>query len=241
MWVYSKWNGSLLPDFSHSRKGGITLEKWLRFLEVNAPRILELTIDHAVLVTLAIIVALLIGVPLGIYLTTNEYLAGSVLQVASITLTIPSIALFGVMIPIFSLINQGIGFLPAFVALVLYSQLPIIRNTYTAIKNVNPEMRDAAIGMGMKTHQRLLRVEIPNALPVIMAGVRTAVVLNIGIGVIAAYIGAGGLGVLITQGISRGDNYLIISGSIAVALLAIIADAILLMIQKRFTTKGLVE
>lgn len=231
----------LFTRLSQSRKGGVTLEDWLRFLEVNAPRILELTIDHAVLVTLAIIVALLIGVPLGIYLTTNEYLAGSVLQVASITLTIPSIALFGVMIPIFSLINQGIGFLPAFVALVLYSQLPIIRNTYTAIKNVNPEMRDAAIGMGMKTHQRLLRVEIPNALPVIMAGVRTAVVLNIGIGVIAAYIGAGGLGVLITQGISRGDNYLIISGSIAVALLAIIADAILLMIQKRFTTKGLVE
>lgn len=226
---------------SHFRKGGVTLEDWLRFLEVNAPRILELTIDHAVLVTLAIIVALLIGVPLGIYLTTNEYLAGSVLQVASITLTIPSIALFGVMIPIFSLINQGIGFLPAFVALVLYSQLPIIRNTYTAIKNVNPEMRDAAIGMGMKTHQRLMRVEIPNALPVIMAGVRTAVVLNIGIGVIAAYIGAGGLGVLITQGISRGDNYLIISGSVAVALLAILADGILLMIQKRFTTKGIVE
>ncbi|TDL31759.1 ABC transporter permease [Jeotgalibacillus sp. S-D1] len=215
------------------------MEEWLRFLEINAPRILELTLDHAILVTLAIIVALLIGVPLGIYLTTNEYLAGTVLQVASVTLTIPSIALFGVMIPIFSIINQGIGFLPAFVALVLYSQLPIIRNTYTAIKNVNPEMRDAAIGMGMKTSQRLLRVEIPNALPVIMAGVRTAVVLNIGIGVIAAYIGAGGLGVLITQGISRGDNYLIISGSLAVALLAIIADAILLFIQKRFTTKGI--
>lgn len=217
------------------------MEKWARFLEVNTPRILELTIDHAILVSLAIIVALLIGIPLGIYLTTNQYLADTVLQIASITLTIPSIALFGVMIPIFSLINQGIGFVPAFVALVLYSQLPIIRNTYTGIKNVNPEMRDAAIGMGMKTHQRLLRVEIPNALPVIMAGVRTAVVMNIGIAVIASYIGAGGLGVLITQGISRGDNYLIISGSIAVAILAIIADSILLLIQKRFTTKGLVD
>lgn len=217
------------------------MEKWARFLEVNAPRILELTIDHAVLVSLAIIVALLIGIPLGIYLTTNQYLADTVLQIASITLTIPSIALFGVMIPIFSLINQGIGFVPAFVALVLYSQLPIIRNTYTGIKNVNPEMRDAAIGMGMKTHQRLLRVEIPNALPVIMAGVRTAVVMNIGIAVIASYIGAGGLGVLITQGISRGDNYLIISGSVAVAILAIIADSILLLIQKRFTTKGLID
>ena len=217
------------------------MENWARFLEVNASRILELTIDHAVLVSLAIIVALLIGIPLGIYLTTNQYLADTVLQIASITLTIPSIALFGVMIPIFSLINQGIGFVPAFVALVLYSQLPIIRNTYTGIKNVNPEMRDAAIGMGMKTHQRLLRVEIPNALPVIMAGVRTAVVMNIGIAVIAAYIGAGGLGVLITQGISRNDNYLIISGSIAVAILAIIADSILLLIQKRFTKKVLAD
>ncbi|WP_211653415.1 ABC transporter permease [Planococcus alpniumensis] len=217
------------------------MENWTRFLEVNAPRILELTIDHAVLVSLAIVVALLIGIPLGIYLTTNQYLADTVLQIASITLTIPSIALFGVMIPIFSLINQGIGFVPAFVALVLYSQLPIIRNTYTGIKNVNPEMRDAAIGMGMKTHQRLLRVEIPNALPVIMAGVRTAVVMNIGIAVIAAYIGAGGLGVLITQGISRNDNYLIISGSIAVAILAIIADSILLLIQKRFTKKAIAE
>lgn len=212
---------------------------WTRFLEVNAFRILELTIDHAILVSLAIVVALLIGIPLGIYLTTNQYLADTVLQIASITLTIPSIALFGVMIPIFSIINQGIGFVPAFVALVLYSQLPIIRNTYTGIKNVNPEMRDAAIGMGMKTHQRLLRVEIPNALPVIMAGVRTAVVMNIGIAVIAAYIGAGGLGVLITQGISRNDNYMIISGSIAVAILAIIADSILLLIQKRFTKKAL--
>lgn len=217
------------------------MEKWLRFLEVNAPRILELTIDHAVLVSLAIVVALLIGIPLGIYLTANQYLADTVLQIASITLTIPSIALFGVMIPIFSLINQGIGFVPAFVALVLYSQLPIIRNTYTGIKNVNPEMRDAAIGMGMKTHQRLLRVEIPNAMPVIMAGVRTAVIMNIGIAVIASYIGAGGLGVLITQGISRGDNYLIISGSIAVAILAIIADSILLLIQKRFTIKALTD
>lgn len=217
------------------------MENWARFLEVNAPRILELTIDHAVLVSLAIVVALLIGIPLGIYLTTNQYLADTVLQIASITLTIPSIALFGVMIPIFSIINQGIGFVPAFVALVLYSQLPIIRNTYTGIKNVNPEMRDAAIGMGMKTHQRLLRVEIPNALPVIMAGVRTAVVMNIGIAVIAAYIGAGGLGVLITQGISRNDNYLIISGSIAVAILAIIADSILLLIQKRFTKKVLAD
>jgi osmoprotectant transport system permease protein len=220
-------------------KEAIVLDKWMKFLEVNAPRIFDLAIEHTILVGLAIIVALIIGVPLGIYLTTNDYLAETVLQIASVMLTIPSIALFGVMIPVFSIVNQGIGFVPAFVALVLYSQLPIIRNTYTAIRNVNPEMRDAAKGLGMKTSQRLLRVEIPNAFPIIMAGIRTAVVLNIGIGVIAAYIGAGGLGVLITQGISRGDNYLIISGSIAVAILAMIADGILLWIQKRYTPKSI--
>lgn len=215
------------------------MDKWIKFLEINASRIFDLTIEHAILVGLAILVALLIGVPLGIYLTTNNYMAETVLQIASVMLTIPSIALFGVMIPIFSLVNQGIGFVPAFVALVLYAQLPIIRNTYTAIRNVDPEMRDAAIGLGMKPIQRLFRVEIPNAFPVIMAGIRTAVVINIGIGVIAAYIGAGGLGVLITQGISRGDNYLIITGSVAVAILAIIADGILIWIQKRYTPKSI--
>ncbi|WP_270181338.1 ABC transporter permease [Alkalihalobacillus sp. CinArs1] len=215
------------------------MDKWLKFLEINAPRIFDLTIEHAILVGAAILVALLIGVPLGIYLTTNDYLAETVLQIASVMLTIPSIALFGVMIPIFSIVNLGIGFVPAFVALVLYAQLPIIRNTYTAIRNVDPEMRDAAIGLGMKPIQRLFRVEIPNAFPVIMAGIRTAVVINIGIGVIAAYIGAGGLGVLITQGITRGDNYLIITGSVAVAILAMIADGFLMWIQKRYTPKSI--
>lgn len=129
--------------------------------------------------------------------------------------------------------------MPAVVALILYSQLPIIRNTYTAIKNVSPEVKDAAKGIGMKTSQQLFRVEIPNALPVIMAGIRTAVVLNIGIGVIAAFIGAGGLGSLIVQGINRGDHYSIITGAVAVSLLAIVADSMLMLIQKKLTPRGL--
>jgi osmoprotectant transport system permease protein len=214
---------------------------WLEFLRINLPHIMNLTTEHIELVGFAIIVSIIIAVPLGIYLTTNEYLAGTVLQAASIMMTIPSIALFGVMIPIFSIINQGIGFVPAFIALILYSQLPILRNTYTAIKNVDPNIRDAAIGIGMKTSQRIFRVEIPNTIPVIMAGIRTAVVMNIGIGVIAAYIGAGGLGVLITQGITRSDNNLIVTGAIAVAILAIIADTILWIIQKWLTPKGLAD
>ncbi|MCM2677010.1 ABC transporter permease [Alkalicoccobacillus plakortidis] len=217
------------------------MSDWIQFLQINQSTIISMTIEHIVLVGLALIIAIAIGVSIGIYLTTNDELAETVLQAASILLTIPSIALFGLMIPFFSIINQGIGFVPALTALVLYSQLPIIRNTYTAIKNVNPEIKDAANGIGMKSSQRILRVEIPNAMPVIMAGIRTAVVLNIGIGVIAAFIGAGGLGGLIVQGITRGDHYSIIAGAVAVSLLAIVADGLLFFIQKWLTPKGLTQ
>lgn len=195
--------------------------------------------EHIMLVGIAIVIAIVIGVSVGIYLTTNDKLAETVLAAASILLTVPSLALFGIMIPFFSIIGQGIGFVPALTALVLYSQLPIIRNTYTGIKNVDPNVIDAANGLGMKKMQRLIKVELPNGLPVIMAGIRTAVVLNIGIGVIAAFIGAGGLGSLIVQGISRGDMYSIIAGAVLVSLLAIIADTVLLFIQKWLTPKGL--
>ncbi|TSB44928.1 ABC transporter permease [Alkalicoccobacillus porphyridii] len=217
------------------------MSNWIQYLQINQSAIINMTVEHVVLVGLALIIAIAIGVSLGIYLTTNDELAETVLQAASVLLTIPSIALFGIMIPFFSIINQGIGFVPALTALVLYSQLPIIRNTYTAIKNVDPNIRDAANGIGMKSRQRILRVEIPMAMPVIMAGIRTAVVLNIGIGVIAAFIGAGGLGGLIVQGITRGDQYSIIAGAVAVSLLAIVADALLFFIQKRLTPKGITQ
>lgn len=204
----------------------------------NYNQILDYTVEHIQLVGLAIIISILIGVPLGIYLTTNEELASIVLQITSIIMTIPSIALFGIMIPILSVIGQGIGFLPALIALILYSQLPIVRNTYTGIKDVDPNIRDAAIGIGMTTFQRLWKVEIPNAMPLIMAGVRTATVLNIGIGAIAAYIGAGGIGSLINQGISRSNNTMVLVGAVVVSLLAIIADLILKYIQKKMTPKS---
>ncbi len=198
----------------------------------------NLTMEHIILVGMAILIAIVTGVSIGIYLTVNDTLAETVLAAASILLTIPSLALFGIMIPFFSIIGHGIGFVPALTALVLYSLLPIIRNTYTGIKNVDPNVIDAANGLGMKKMQRLIQVEIPNGLPVMMAGIRTAVVMNIGIGVIAAFIGAGGLGSLIVQGISRGDMYSIVAGAVLVSLLAIIADTILLVLQKWFTPKG---
>ncbi|MBY5984835.1 ABC transporter permease [Halomonas sp. DP5Y7-2] len=211
----------------------------IQYAIANADLLLSRTLEHISLVGVAVGIATLTGVPIGIAITRNERVAQAVLYAASIIVTIPSIALFGIMIPVLSLIGQGIGYLPAVIAVLLYSQLPIIRNTYTAINNVNPALREAARGIGMSHRQRLRMVEIPLAVPVIMAGVRTAVVLNIGVMAIAAYIGAGGLGTFISRGISQSDPRQLIIGSIAVSLLAIIVDYGLLAIQKRFTPKGM--
>ena len=143
------------------------------------------------------------------------------------------------MIPILSIINQGIGYLPAIIAVFLYSLLPIIRNTYTAILNIDPALKEAAIGMGMKKSQLLFKVQIPMSIPIIMAGVRYATVLNIGVMAIASYIGAGGLGTFISQGITQSNQTKLIIGAISVSVLAIIADYFLLFIQNRLTSKGL--
>lgn len=211
----------------------------LGFIANNWLVILGLAGEHISIVVVAVGFAILTGVPIGIAITQNKRIADMVLYVASIIVTIPSIALFGLMIPILSRIGQGIGWLPAVIAILLYSQLPIVRNTYTAITNVDPALREAATGMGMTPLQRLARLEIPIAIPVIMAGVRTAVVMNIGVAAIAAYIGAGGLGVLIARGISQTDPRQLITGAIAVSLLAIVADWGLLKLQKRLTPAGL--
>jgi len=211
----------------------------LQFIFANLDVIGGLAIEHISIVTVAVGLAILTGVPIGIAITQNRAVADGVLYVASIIVTVPSIALFGLMIPVLSLIGQGIGWLPAVIAILLYSQLPIIRNTYTAITNVEPALRESARGMGMTPLQRLWQVEIPLAIPVIMAGVRTAVVMNIGVAAIAAYIGAGGLGVLISRGISQTDPRQLIAGAVAVSLLAIVADYALLKIQKRLTPEGL--
>lgn len=209
----------------------------IQFMQSNWQELLQLAWEHLQLVGLAVAIAIVTGVPFGIYIAQRDSLANLVLAVAGIVMTIPSIALFGLMIPILSTIGQGIGFLPALLALILYSQLPIIRNTYIAIKNVNPDMRDAAIGMGMTTWERLAKVEIPLALPVIMAGVRMAVVLTIGIGAIAAYIGAGGLGEYIARGISTSYDTMVQAGAIAVSIMAIMIDLILGRVQKRLSPR----
>lgn len=216
-----------------------TLWDTLLFMVQNIGFIGAKTVEHISLVAVAVGLAIVTGVPIGIAITQNERVANVVLYVAAIIITIPSIALFGLMIPLLSGIGQGIGYLPAVIAVLLYSQLPIIRNTYTAINNVDPALREAARGMGMKPLQRLRAVEIPLAVPVIMAGVRTAVVMNIGVMAIAAYIGAGGLGTLISRGIAQTDPRQLIAGAVAVSVLAIIADYTLLWVQNRLTPAGL--
>ena len=211
----------------------------IQFISDNLLLIWDRTLEHLSVVGVAVSLAIATGVPIGIAITQNRKVADTVLYFAGMIMTVPSIALFGIMIPILSLIGQGIGWLPAVVAVFLYSQLPIIRNTYTAIDNVDPALREAARGMGMRPFQRLREVEIPIAVPVILAGVRTAVVINIGITAIAAYIGAGGLGTFISRGISQSDPRQLITGAIAVSILAVIADYGLLWVQKRLTPRGL--
>ena len=209
------------------------------FIQQNMDQTLTLGLEHLYLVFLSLGIAMVTGIPTGIAITKNEALAKKVLDIANVLMTIPSIALFGVMLPILAPYGLGLGKVPAVVALVLYSELPIIRNTYVAIKNVDPNLVDAGKGMGLNRWQLLKEVEIPIAVPVILAGLRTAAVMNIGIAAIAAYIGAGGLGVLIQQGISRSYEEMIITGALGVSILAIVVDSGMALIERWLTSKGL--
>lgn len=222
-----------------ARKPTERLMETVRFALDNMPQILDRTAEHVSLVGAAVLIAIATGVPIGIAITQNATIARRVLYVAAIIMTIPSIAFFGILIPILSPFGHGIGYLPALIALVFYAQLPIIRNTYTAIMNIDPALRDAARGMGMTALQQLRQVEIPIAMPVILNGVRNAVVLTIAIAAIATYIGAGGLGTFISRGISQTDPRQLITGAVAVSLLAIAADLFLLLLQRLLTSPGL--
>ncbi|MFJ4453331.1 ABC transporter permease [Pseudomonas sp. NPDC089407] len=209
------------------------------FNHLDWAQVLQLTWQHIMLVGVAVGLAILVGVPLGILMTRFPALAGPLQASATVLLTIPSIALFGLLLPFYSKFGQGLGPLPAITAVFLYSLLPIMRNTYLALTNVEPGIREAARGIGMTFGQRLRMVELPIAVPVILAGVRTAVVMNIGVMTIAATIGAGGLGVLILTSISRSDMSMLLVGAVLVSLLAIIADLLLQTLQRALTPEGL--
>lgn len=202
------------------------------FLVKYAPEILQHTLEHLFLVGIAIGIAILIGIPLGILITRKTYLRQPILGIANILQTIPSLALFGLLIPV--PIIGGIGAVPAIFALIVYSLLPIIRNTYTGITGVDPAIREAGRGMGMTDRQLLLQVEIPLAMGVILAGVRVATVIAIGIATIAAAIGAGGLGVFIFRGISVVNDQLILAGAVPAAGIALLADFAIGWLENKF-------
>lgn len=213
--------------------------KIVNFVHENMDQLLFLTAEHVWIVAVSLAIAMVTGIPAGIAITRNKILAKKVLDGANILMTIPSIAMFGLMLPVLAPYGMGLGKVPAVIALVLYSELPIIRNTYIAIKNVDPALVDAGRGMGLTRWRLMWEVELPLAVPVILAGLRTAVVMNIGIGAIAAYIGAGGLGVFIQQGISRAYEEMIIAGALGVSMLAIVADSFMGLLQNLLTSKGI--
>lgn len=201
------------------------------FFKQNHNEILQLSFEHLFLVVIATGAAILVGVPVGILLTRKPVLSKPVLAFANILQTIPSLALFGFLIPVLG--SYGIGRVPAIIALFLYSLLPIIRNTFTGIHGVDAAVREAAKGMGMTDWQMLTQVELPLALNVIIAGIRVATVISVGTATIAAAIGAGGLGTYIFRGLRMNDNTLVLAGAIPAALMALAADFLLGWFEKR--------
>jgi len=179
----------------------------------------QLAVEHIWIVSAAIVIAIVTGVTLGLLASYYSPLANIILPFTQVMMTVPSIALLALLIPIF-----GTGFLNGLVALVMYSLLPIVRNTYTGIAGSDPSVIEAARGMGLTEGRILLKIKIPFAMPVILAGVRTATVMVIGIAAIVSVIGAGGLGELIFRGISRSYRDMVLAGAIMISLLAVTAD-----------------
>jgi osmoprotectant transport system permease protein len=208
------------------------LRNFLSFLRQNWPEVLLHIREHLVLVLTATFIAVLIGIPLGILLTRKKSLRGPVLGIANVMQTIPSLALFGFLIPLPFI--GGIGARTAIVALVVYALLPIIRNTVTGILGVDKNVREAAVAMGMTGGQILWQVELPLALSVILTGVRVAMVICVGVATIAAAVGADGLGVYIFRGLRQYDNNLLLAGALPAALMALAADFSLGLLEKSF-------
>ncbi len=203
---------------------------WSFFLSHRA-EILSATLEHLTLVLIAMTIAIFIAVPLGMFIVQRPALRTIALGVASIFQTIPSLALFGFLIPIPFI--GGIGKRTAIVALVLYALLPILRNTFVGLTGIDPAVLEAAEAMGMTPAQTLLRVRLPLALAFILAGIRTATVITIGVATIAAAIGAGGLGTFIFRGVALVSDSLILAGAIPAALLALLADFLLSLLERR--------
>jgi osmoprotectant transport system permease protein len=203
-----------------------------RFVTQNRFEIATLTLEHLWIVGISTLLAIIVGIPLGILITRKRSLHKPVIAAANIIQTVPSLALFGFLLPA-PWIGERAGRL-AILALMAYALLPLIRNTYVGITSVDRAIVDAARGMGLTDWQLLYKVELPLAASVILAGIRVALVISIGLGTIAAAIGAGGLGELIFRGLAMVNNAVILAGAIPAAAMALLADTVLGWLEKRF-------
>jgi osmoprotectant transport system permease protein len=200
----------------------------MRYLFDNLPRVATLFGEHLRLAAIALVIALLIAVPLGVLVARVRWLRGPVLGVLGVIYTIPSLSLFVLLIPLF-----GLGAVPAVIALVAYAQLVLVRNMVVGLTGIDPAVIEAARGMGMSGWQRFARVELPLTLPLLLAGARVATLSIIGIGTIAAFINAGGLGQLLFEGVVTGNRDKIVAGALAVSILAIGANVLLRLLERR--------
>ncbi len=212
------------------------MSAWAEFLKTNWQDILTRMGEHLMLVLVSTSIAVAIGIPLGILLSRRPRLRSPVLGLANVMQTVPSLALFGFLIPLPYI--GGIGARTAIVALVLYALLPVIRNTVTGILGVDKNVREAAVAMGMTDRQILWQVELPLAMSVILTGVRVAVVIAVGVATIGGFIGAGGLGAYIFRGLRQYDDHLLLAGAVPAALMALAADFGLGLLEKRFDTSA---
>ncbi len=212
------------------------MSSFFDFLIQEKETIFTATMEHIQISFLAVLLGAIVSIPFGIWLTRRPKFAQYILTTTGIIQTIPSLVLFGLAMPVF-----GLGFLPAFVVLFLYSILPILRNTYTGISEVSKIYTESARGMGMSNFQILYKVELPLALPVIVAGIRLSLVYIISWTTVAALIGAGGLGDLIWTGLQRYRQELILAGAIPASILALLAGTLIGLVQKIVTPKGLTK
>ena len=206
----------------------------IAFFTENSSDLLLKTWEHFYISMIALALGVIVAVPIGIFLSKTKYVAKVMLSITSVLQTVPSLALLAIMIPLF-----GVGKVPAVVALCIYSLLPILNNTFIGMRSVNANTKGAGIAMGMTTMQSILLVELPLAIPVIMSGIRLSAVYVISWATLASYIGAGGLGDFIFNGLNLYQAELIIGGAIIVTLLALLADFLLAKLEKLVTPKGL--
>ncbi|MEB6123209.1 ABC transporter permease [Mammaliicoccus sciuri] len=206
----------------------------IEFLQVNGNELLQKTLEHFYISLLALLLAIIVAIPLGILLTRTKKLAKVVLSIASVLQTVPSLAVLALMIPFL-----GVGKLPAILALFIYILLPILNNTYIGINNVDKNVKAAGLSMGMTKFQEMFMIELPLAISVIMSGVRLSSVYAISWATLASFIGAGGLGDFIFNGLNLYQPDLIIGGAISVTLIALIMDFVLSKVELWVTPKGL--